>query len=85
MTKYSSVYEKLTSPKWNDLINGRFVSLNHNIYIVARWIPSPVDVDHAAHAGGPTMCDQNVPPTLTKLKFFHKLFFAFSYISMKPA
>ena len=32
---------------------GRFASLNHNIYIAA--CPTPVDVDHAEHAGGPTI------------------------------
>ena len=31
-------------------------SLNHNIYIAADH--TPVDVDHAAHAGGPTMFTQ---------------------------
>ena len=32
---------------------GRFASLNNNIYIAAD--PTPVDIDHSALAGGPTI------------------------------
>ena len=37
---------------------GRFTSLNHNIYIAAY--PTPVDVDHAAHAGELMMFTQRI-------------------------
>ena len=37
---------------------GCFASLNHNIDIAADSTPGPVDANHAAHAGGPTMCIQ---------------------------
>ena len=46
------VLEDTTTPLKTQ--SSRFVSLNHNIYIAAD--PTPVDLDHAAHAGGPTMC-----------------------------
>ena len=36
------------------LVCSRFASLNHNIYIAAN--PTPLAVDHATHAGAPTMC-----------------------------
>ena len=32
---------------------GRFASLSHNIYIASN--PTPVNADHAANAGGPTI------------------------------
>ena len=40
---------------------GWLASLNHNIYIATD--PTPLDVDHAAHAGGPTMCTQRIMTT----------------------
>ena len=40
---------------------GRSVSLNHNIYTAAD--PTPVDVVHAAHLGGPTMFTQQIMTT----------------------
>ena len=44
----------------------RFASLNHIIHIVAD--PTPVDGDHAAHAGRPTTANYSAnhddPPTL---------------------
>ena len=40
---------------------GRFVSLNHNIFIVADH--TPVDVDHAAHSGCPTIFNQRIMTT----------------------
>ena len=43
---------------------GRYASLNHNIYIAAD--PTPVDIDHAAHAGhcNAYLANYNDPPTL---------------------
>ena len=41
----------------------RFASLIDNIHISAD--PTPVDVDHAVHAGVPKMCTRDDPPTLT--------------------
>ena len=40
---------------------GRFASLKHNIYITA--VPTPVDVDHAAHAVGHTVYTQRIMTT----------------------
>ena len=50
----------------------RFASLNHNIYIVSD--PTPVDVDHDAHAWATAIiysANHDDPPTLTeKLIYF---------------
>ena len=40
---------------------GCFASLNQNIYIAAD--PTPVDNDHAAHAGRLTMCTRQIMTT----------------------
>ena len=43
------------------------VFLNHNIYIEAN--PTLADVEHDAHAGGPTMFTQRI--MTTHLLYFH--------------
>ena len=41
---------------------GRFASLNHNNNITAE--PSHVEVNHSAHACGPTICTQLIMMTI---------------------
>ena len=49
----------------NQLLLVNFATQNHNIYIATD--PTHLDVDHAAHAGWPTMCRPTQQVTTTHL------------------